>query len=81
MRSLEPTVVLRPDGFRTGSGGAGSGRLSVEHRAAAPLVRERGRCNEDRPNSIVLQISAEHLQHGWLRSGKGSLSDSGPVMD
>jgi hypothetical protein len=38
MRSLESTVVLGPDGFRTGSGGARSGRLSVGHRAAAPWL-------------------------------------------
>jgi hypothetical protein len=42
MRNFEPTLVLRPDEFRTGCGEARSGRLSAEHTAAAPLVRERG---------------------------------------
>lgn len=42
MRDFEPTPVLRPDGSRTGGREARSGRLSVEHTVAAPLVGEHG---------------------------------------
>ena len=68
MRDFEPTPVLRPDGSRTGGREARSGRLSVEHTVAAPLVGERGSRADLRGRS---QKESVHNVH-TLGFGSGS---------